>query len=386
MSCVTGLCVATNRSYNSDKVLRVDRPEWGCLCVDIAGDRWHRIHQWRVVPGSGMCVLADSGSTVVTSTEPTGATSAWTVTELEVGSNALQGVSCVSEELCVAVDDAGNVLTSTDPTAEPGTWTSVRVDSSGGLDDVSCPSTGLCVAVDGAGDIVTSTEPAGGAGAWHIADVDGTRAFLGVSCASVRLWVAIDSAGDISYLDRPDRRHGGVELRAIVPGLDGGVLPVRTPVCPDGRRVHSHVNRTGGRRSHLEPEVCGSQRTDLLSLGEPVPHGQQRACPARHRGRPHERRVPVAGSGGQGSQRPRCDLVRTDRVVCRHERGWRQRLAGERGRLLRPGWWSAGVDRTNVYGVPLEPPNLAFSLGGVEMPAVSCVPEGCASSSIPTAG
>jgi hypothetical protein len=149
-------------------------------------------------PASGLCVAVDNGGNVVTSTNPTGWASAWTVTDVD-GSNLLFGVSCPSIGLCVAVDWSGNVVTSTNPTGGASAWTAAD-DVSGGtnsLSGVSCPSIGLCVAVDNAGNVVTSTNPTGGTAAWTVTHVDGSNYLSGVSCPSSGLCIAVDRSGDV---------------------------------------------------------------------------------------------------------------------------------------------------------------------------------------------
>src|SRR5438094_8502584 len=94
----------------------------------------------------------------------------------------LVGVSCVSSGLCVVADDDGNVVTSTNPTGGPSAWTVTNVDVSVGpnssgprLTGVSCPTGDLCVAVDSDGTIITSTKPTGGATAWKALHVGGAN-------------------------------------------------------------------------------------------------------------------------------------------------------------------------------------------------------------------
>ena len=82
-------------------------------------------------------------------------------------------ISCPSADLCVAADDDGDVVTSTDPTGGASAWTVTNVDGAKFIMDVSCPSAGLCVGVDNDGDVVTSTDPTGGASAWTVTSVDG---------------------------------------------------------------------------------------------------------------------------------------------------------------------------------------------------------------------
>ncbi len=64
-------------------------------------------------------------------------------------------MSCLNSSLCVAVDGAGNVITSTNPTGAAAAWTVTHVDGSNMMDGVSCPTTSLCVAVDFGGNVVT---------------------------------------------------------------------------------------------------------------------------------------------------------------------------------------------------------------------------------------
>lgn len=102
---------------------------------------------------------------------------------------ALTGVSCPSPTLCVAVDGVGRVLTSVDPT-HASSWHPVDVDGTNAISGVSCPATSLCVAIDLSGDVITSTDPTGGAGAWTVANVNAGAPLTHVSCASVALCAA----------------------------------------------------------------------------------------------------------------------------------------------------------------------------------------------------
>src|SRR6266699_2183335 len=68
-----------------------------------------------VLPGISAWQLI-SAENVVTSTNPTGGSSAWTVTHLN-GTGGFWGVFCPSVDLCVAVDQGGNLITSKNPAA-----------------------------------------------------------------------------------------------------------------------------------------------------------------------------------------------------------------------------------------------------------------------------
>ena len=65
--------------------------------------------------------------------------------------------------LCVAVDSDGNVVTSTNPTGGTSAWKMANPDGTNFLTAVSCPTASECVAVDGSGNTLISTNPTGGA-------------------------------------------------------------------------------------------------------------------------------------------------------------------------------------------------------------------------------
>jgi hypothetical protein len=144
--------------------------------------------------------LSNNGGSgeVVTSTNPTGGASAWTVTSL---ADPLVSVSCPSASLCVVVDLGGDLLTSADPTGGASAWTAADVDSDVGQYEpqgVSCPSVHLCVAiVDSNGDVATSTDPLGGSTSWTVTSVDAAGGVNDVSCPTVSLCVAVDGSGDV---------------------------------------------------------------------------------------------------------------------------------------------------------------------------------------------
>ncbi len=132
-------------------------------------------------PTADLCVAVDGNGNVVTSTKPAGAAADWTLSHVD--GNFLSAISCPSSSLCVAVDIVGNVVTSSNPTGGSGTWSVAHVDGSSCvvtetgapcyLSSVSCPSVGLCVAVDESGNVVTSTKPTGGAVAWKVTNLNG---------------------------------------------------------------------------------------------------------------------------------------------------------------------------------------------------------------------
>jgi hypothetical protein len=150
-----------------------------------------------------LCVAVDSSGDVVTSTDPTGSASAWTVTQVENEAqppglhvhNKLTSVSCPSVSLCVAVDLFGSALTSTNPTGGASAWTVTPIDNY--LQGVSCPLVSLCVAVGAGGNVTSSTDPTGGSSAWTEIQVDGNNILWGVSCPSASLCVGVDTDGNV---------------------------------------------------------------------------------------------------------------------------------------------------------------------------------------------
>jgi hypothetical protein len=149
--------------------------------------------------------VVDANGNVLTSSNPTGGAAAWTTTLVDNPSpdistrGGLDDVSCASIGLCVVVDVNGNVVTSTNPLGGATAWTLTNVDGGNELSGVSCPNVSLCVAVDadGNGNAVTSTNPTGDASAWSVAHVDGSNVLNGVSCPSSTLCVAVDGIGDV---------------------------------------------------------------------------------------------------------------------------------------------------------------------------------------------
>ncbi len=178
-------------------------------------------------PSRSLCVGVDGNGNIVSSTHPTGRSTAWKVSLVGVLStrpSMLPGtvyphqvsISCPSASLCVAVGNYGTAAISTNPTGGRSAWKLTTIEPSGraytNLTGVSCASTSQCVAIDAGGDVLTSTDPTGGAGAWKPAQVEvpgdhsgdvgfcsGGTCFVldAISCPTVSLCVAVDSGGDV---------------------------------------------------------------------------------------------------------------------------------------------------------------------------------------------
>ncbi len=163
-------------------------------------------------PSASLCVAVDSDGNVMTLTEPgkpSGRT--WTITHL--AEEVLDGVSC-SPELCTIVTRSDGVLSSTDPTGGTDAWSDTYVEGLNGLAGVSCGSADLCVATSyglnsSRGNVIASADPTGSANEWSETEVYGGPIFkpdpilelyaedlTGVSCARYAC-VVIDTRGNV---------------------------------------------------------------------------------------------------------------------------------------------------------------------------------------------
>jgi hypothetical protein len=114
-------------------------------------------------PSTGLCLTA-SASAMISSTSPTAG--AW---KGVAGGSGLTvtGVSCPTTSACAAVDNNSDAVTSTDPTGPATAWSFVNVIPPGSANDfnpnamngISCPSENLCVAAGTRRQIISSTEP-----------------------------------------------------------------------------------------------------------------------------------------------------------------------------------------------------------------------------------
>jgi hypothetical protein len=185
-----------------------------------------------------LCVAVDSAGNVVTATDPTGRTSAWTLASVD-SQNNIRDVSCVAPSLCVAVDEMGNILSSTNPTGGANAWTVTSIDRNGrGITGVSCASPSLCVAVDDAGNVLSSTNPTGGAGAWSTSPVDlnslgykGAYPIMAVSCTSAPWCVAVDGFGEVLMSSNPTDGASAWSILDVGGGAFYGVSCVMSSIC-----------------------------------------------------------------------------------------------------------------------------------------------------------
>jgi hypothetical protein len=103
-------------------------------------------------PTTKLCVVVTGENELITSTEPTGGTNKWTVSQnKELESGGFTSLTCESETLCVVdytvAEDSSFIYSSTNPT---GGWTDWSKTGTAnwltGLTGPSCPTSSLCVA------------------------------------------------------------------------------------------------------------------------------------------------------------------------------------------------------------------------------------------------
>lgn len=228
-------------------------------------------------PTTTLCVAVTGEGYVYSSTNPTGAADDWRVADVDGDERDthLLGVSCPTASLCVAVSGerftGGKVLTSTNPTGGASAWTVTQLDESLDLRAVSCGTPTFCVAVAQQGRLLVSTNPTGGAAAWtELGTPGGPGNLQAVSCAGTALCVAGNSSGNLLFSTNPTalsswrQANGGVSVQIT----DVSCLPGRQCVAVDNNGdVLASKDATAGQGSwsvtRLIPYVQPANETEL---------------------------------------------------------------------------------------------------------------------------
>jgi hypothetical protein len=146
-------------------------------------------------PTTSFCVVVDNQGNVISTKDPTGGAKEWSkpvkadATQAVSGGMAgFSGISCVSTALCVGVDNASGVVTSTNPTGPASAWTVSPLPNAPALTSVSCASLTRCVL--GGSTRYYAFNPTGGVSAWHSAGAtDGV--LQSMTCVTVKLCVGV---------------------------------------------------------------------------------------------------------------------------------------------------------------------------------------------------
>jgi hypothetical protein len=198
-------------------------------------------------PSPSLCIAGDGSGDILSSTNPAGGKSAWSMTSISpTDGPTVTQISCPSTSLCLGLGDT--LLNYTDPTGGTSAWAQSDIDPQNILGTLSCPSVSLCVATD-VGDILTSTDPTGGPGDWAKTPIGQSTIAYGMSCPSVSLCVATATQGDILSSTNPT---GGASAWATTPidqGNDGVISCPSVSLCvaaaPEGTILTS-TDPTGG--------------------------------------------------------------------------------------------------------------------------------------------
>lgn len=167
------------------------------LCVAVGDD------------GDNIRPASTDNGEIVSSTNPLGG--AWQQVQMPGAQGSLYGVSCPSPALCVTGNLLGNLVVSTNPTGAASAWTMTDGGGSVQLTAADCLSVSQGVVVDNNADVLTSTNPTGGSGDWTFTNVlpypgvDGTigNAMFGVSCPSTSLCAVAAAYGQIFTTEDP---------------------------------------------------------------------------------------------------------------------------------------------------------------------------------------
>lgn len=211
-----GFCVAVSGNrYTGGKVLTSTNPTgpssaWQAVQLDESLDL-------RGVSclSRSFCFAVASNGRIVESTNPGGGAAAWNEVGTPGGPGDLEAVSCTDGGgvLCVTGNAGGNLLTTTTIGASPSSWSEINGGGSVQISGVSCPSSSRCAAVDKNGDVLTSTDPTGGPGSWTFENLvpyapqgehlPVLNALFGVSCPSTLLCALVGAEGRVFINDDP---------------------------------------------------------------------------------------------------------------------------------------------------------------------------------------
>jgi hypothetical protein len=223
-------------------------------------------------PTTGFCLAVDQpnsafgfptfyvGGDTVTSTDPLGPGSAWTVRQV-AGSNGAVSVSCTQSTFCVVGNDAGSVLSSSHPGGGASAWSYAHIDPNGAqggpgptapaaLTTVGCHSASACVGGDDAGDLMSSAHVAGGAAGWSFFNAVGDyfEVFTGSSCPALNECLVVGTLGALAVIDPASTSRPTLARIDPARGLLGISCPsIALCVATDfNGNVLSSTNPTGG--------------------------------------------------------------------------------------------------------------------------------------------
>jgi hypothetical protein len=289
-------------------------------------------------PSASLCAAVDNEGNVITSTSPTSGASAWHAEKIDEGpcpavschvigqhfppERTLDTISCPSASLCVAGDWDGDVVTSSNPTGGSDAWSVAHVDSNftyGGtvgkntqveIVSVSCPSVSLCLASDGDGEVLTSQNPTGDESAWRssratprvpaLSPAPDLPSPISLTCPTVSLCAGLYSPTEVALTYQP---LSGAEWERVVIDPTGELTAIS---CPTASLCFA-VDRAGdvivGRLAPSTHVTAGPPASPTrrqirrLLRAEITPHGKARPIGglSGRRAFPLSLHLPVAG-------------------------------------------------------------------------------------------
>lgn len=280
VSCAsTRLCVAIAR--DDEVATSTDpgtaMPAWSVTHVNQPNPAVSQDLAGIACPTTSLCVITDQEGDVITSTDPSSSLPAWMVSRVDHGTTYecvhydqvgcapdLGPISCPSSTRCVALDFEGNELSSADPAGGPSAWSVIG----GGYDTPStfwgyltcAPS--LCLTAQFAdpgiyAQLLTETRPA----------LPGFRVGEEVSalaCPSASLCLAgnsVDTGAARVYVSAAPRSGAWRPVYSAAPGVTGGST-ISAISCPSTRLCF--VADSTGRVTVGTPSPSRTQLTTAL--------------------------------------------------------------------------------------------------------------------------
>jgi hypothetical protein len=215
-------------------------------------------------PSTSLCVGVNPGSgNLISSTDPTGGSGAWSVSKLSEG---LAAVACPATTFCVALSAYPNQLSwfSSNPTGGAAAWTSSPLEAVGGI-ALACPSTALCAAGGYVGpeeeNVASTSDPAAGGATWEGTNTDpgffGDTRTSAIACATTSLCILGDQRGNV-YVGTPsgEATSGASEASGESSGSGGGSPALSAPGSGSPSLAQKQKTSAGSR-----PAVAGSVAT-----------------------------------------------------------------------------------------------------------------------------
>jgi len=232
-------------------------------------------------PTVHLCVTSYFGD-ILTSTDPTGPTSAWKSTNIQpAGAKAdgkIDSLSCASQTSCVAAinewlnEEGGgtylNIATTSNPTGGRSAW-KVAAGPGDYLTSLSCGPGGICAGGDEYGTIVATANASAGATSWkRVGNLPATLDWQ--TCSSAKLCVGVDDSAEPVASTSPAQKNSWVREKLAkgdymgIVACSGATFCVATGGDKQGQAMLTSTKPTSGSSWTLTRLRIG--RTELTGL------------------------------------------------------------------------------------------------------------------------